>query len=403
MSTPAWFAAFITTAVIAAACATDSTIPLGDSTDGVVRGAAQAGDRGGQQAGDGIEERVGGGVLGGNVGSGLSAPAGGVLSPVVGLDVPVAWGFVAVSGGPDEGCGIRVGGGLQCWGEGPVPPPGEFVSVGVGAPSCGLGLDASLACWGLRPRSVMEEGVVWPPDGEVAALSSGDPLCALRPDGSLACSRAVWGEDDDPTPGGAFVAVSVGYDYVCGVRPSLALECWGSNLVQDLRGDVIAGYVDVGKARPPGGAFVAVSAGSGHACGIGVGGGVVCWGSNRHKQLVGIPEGRFAAVAASSESTCALGLDGAVVCWGGDSEEAERNAPGAGSWRSVQAAAGSAGCAPTGTSTAGGRTAGTGDIACGWRCRIRRSSRITARGPKRPTFLPTGACVCCPRRESMWR
>ena len=185
-----------------------------------------------------------------------------------------------------------------------------------------------MACWGPRPSANVEDGVVWPPDGEVAALSAGDPLCALRPDGSLACSRTVWGEDDEPTPGGAFVAVSVGYEYACGIRPRLALECWGSNLIEDLRGDVIAGYVDVGKARPPEGAFVAVSTGYGHACGIGVGGGVVCWGSNRHKQLVGIPEGRFVAVAVGYESACALRPDGSAVCWGGAGREVEESTPG---------------------------------------------------------------------------
>ena len=255
--------------------------------------------------------------------SGASAPA------VRGGDgeLPLT-GFVAASGGPGFGCGIRAGGHVQCWGSGPTPPAGEFSAVGVGGPSCGVRVDGSMACWGWRrARSEADEKLPWPPPGEFAALSSGDPMCGLRADGSLVCSVSTWGEDDDPTPDGAFVEVSVGTDYACGVRPSLSLECWGSNLAPLWSGGEIQGYADVGTARPPEGAFTAVAAGSRHACALDIAGEVVCWGSNWDSQLVGVPEGRFAAVIAGVESTCALRSDGSAVCWGGVRGEIEAATP----------------------------------------------------------------------------
>ena len=252
----------------------------------------------------------------------------GFVAPRVDVARPTE-GFVAVSGGPDSGCGIRTRGGLQCWGDGPVPLAGEFAAVGVGPRSCGLRVDGSMSCWGLRaPTMAIDEGVVWPPLGEFAALSAGGPVCGLRLDGSLACSIAAWGLPEFllspaeralrvPAPGGAFVAVSVNSFHGCGIRPSFALECWGNNLALDRRGHRIVSVVDAGAARPPAGEFVAVSAGREHTCAIAVDGALVCWGSNLDNQLAAIPEGAFAAVTAAAESTCALRSDGTAVCWGG--------------------------------------------------------------------------------------
>lgn len=242
---------------------------------------------------------------------------------------PPMTGFVAVSGSADAGCGVRASGHLQCWGSAATPPAGKFTDVGVGRRSCGLRSDGTVACWGAQPqRSDAAGDPPWPPPGEFAALSSGEPMCALRIDGSLACAVSTWGEDDEPTPGGAFVSVSVGDDFACGIRPSLSVECWGSDFAPVTSGgDVIYGHVDTGKTRPPEGAFTAVAAAFFHACALDTAGAVVCWGDNRGGQLVGIPEGRFAAVTAGLVTTRGLRVDGAVVCWGGAARGAEDVVP----------------------------------------------------------------------------
>lgn len=48
------------------------------------------------------------------------------------------------------------------------------------------------------------------------------------------------------------------------------IACWGRK-----------GY---GKATPPAGAFVSVSVGDFHVCGVKIDGTVACWGNNRHGQ-----------------------------------------------------------------------------------------------------------------------
>ena len=256
----------------------------------------------------------------------LGAPGIGV-NATAGQDLP-ATGSVAVSGSVGGGCGILAGGQVRCWGHGrsKSPPGGVFTAVSAaGSLSCGLRVGGSMECWGPRlPPGAFDEGVPWPPAGEFVALSGDGPMCALRRDGSLTCSILTWGEDDDQTPGGLFVAVSVASDFACGIRPDLTLECWGSNLASVGSGDVVSARVDVGKARPPEGAFVAVSAGWSHACGVRASGEIACWGSDLRGEMWDVPAGEFTAVTSSSHSSCGLRRSGELACWGA---EAPRNVP----------------------------------------------------------------------------
>lgn len=250
-----------------------------------------------------------------------AAPADSVQrTRAAGFELP-AEGFVSVSGGSSRGCGVRVGGSLQCWGDRGYGvtvrgvPAGEFTEVGIGgAASCGLRADASMTCWGLNRHRDLD--VQWPPEGDIAALSTGNAECALRPDRTLVCARTGWGEDDVATPGGEFEAVSVGYNYACGIRPDRTLECWGSNIHIRGHGEYASDYVDVGLARPPEGEFVAVYAGSGNACAIEASGGVRCWGSNDFNESSPVPPGEFVAVAVGAGTSCGLRANGDLACWG---------------------------------------------------------------------------------------
>ena len=90
----------------------------------------------------------------------------------------------------------------------------------------------------------------------------------------------------------------------------------------------LSGY---GRADPPAGVFVDVSAGRFRICGVGGDGALVCWG-----EAVGeIPEGRFTRVdivdygddPCSSDAPaadgygCAVRVDGSLACWGDDGVE----------------------------------------------------------------------------------
>ena len=86
-----------------------------------------------------------------------------------------------------------------------------------------------------------------------------------------------------------------------------------------------------GRADPPAGVFVDVSAGRSRTCGVRDDGALVCWG-----EAVGeIPEGRFTRVdtvdhgdapyssdaPAADGCGCAVRVDGSLACWGDDGVE----------------------------------------------------------------------------------
>ena len=63
----------------------------------------------------------------------------------------------------------------------------------------------------------------------------------------------------------AFVAMSAGNSHACGLCSDASITCWGDNRY--------------GQARPPGGSFTAISAGTVHSCGLRSDATVVCWGA----------------------------------------------------------------------------------------------------------------------------
>ena len=125
--------------------------------------------------------------------------------------------------------------------------------------------------------------------------------------------KCVWGWIRGiPAPPGPFVAIDAGGVFsasVCGVRAAGDVVCWNTTA----------------PVAPPVGEFVAVDSGGGFSCGVGVGGGVTCWGPPAAGWEV--PEGRFESVSAGEAHACGLRVGGAVACWGRD-RAGETNPPG---------------------------------------------------------------------------
>ena len=171
-----------------------------------------------------------------------------------------------------------------------------------------------------------------PAGGAFVAVSAGwQHSCAVRADGRVVC----WGRDEygqaSPTEG-KFVVVSAGWQHSCAVRASGDVECWGSD--------------EYGQASPPEGEFVDVSAGERHSCAVRrvinhlallraadagetvapgseyAGGGIECWGSDEYGQASPPPGGAFAAVSAGAAYSCAV--RSYVTCWGTDGYGASR-------------------------------------------------------------------------------
>ena len=332
MRIPAWFAAIAAGALVAAACATDSATPVGDSTgggNGGVRPAAGSADRGdggaeravdggeeldrdrGEQhaGGDGVEEPAGAGVLGRFVGSGLSAPAVEVSG------VSPNWGFVSLSA--DVGCAFRGDGSTACWLSRYRPELLELpesaagwiaIDGGAGSGYCGIRVDGTVQCWGGYVGVGMEGDPGLPyaefpfPGRRFTALSGGHEFaCAIDVDRSLACTLLYGYVIDDWVgfvPEGEFVSVSSG-SIACGVRVDGTLGC-----------------LDLGGFVVPEGEFVSVAVAYHEICAVRVGGQVMCFGEEDDDEQSSPPEGVFAAVAASSAFFCGLRVDGDVVCWG---------------------------------------------------------------------------------------
>jgi len=101
--------------------------------------------------------------------------------------------------------------------------------------------------------------------------------------------------------GGAFVAVSAGRSHSCGLRTNAEIACWGLDRF--------------GITGAPADEFTAVSAGGSHSCGLRINAAVACWGVNEHGET-DAPVGAYIAVAAGLNRSCALRRDHTTACWG---------------------------------------------------------------------------------------
>lgn len=226
--------------------------------------------------------------------------------------------FIDLALGIDRSCGLRRDGSVVCWGVSaesgaPAPAPeGAFASLAAGLPICGIRPDGEIACWGESrhgesrppPRKAklatagyelacaldpMGEVFCWGliapdvllPRGPFVALKAGDDFaCALRTDGALACFR-LWPPDggDVPRLTDRYAAFDVGKGFVCAVRGGDgSIECASSSA--RARPELV----------PPSGSFLSVALGAHHACGLGTGGSVACWGENPHGEI-DVPDG----------------------------------------------------------------------------------------------------------------
>ena len=108
----------------------------------------------------------------------------------------------------------------------------------------------------------------------------------------------------------------------CGLRADGSVECWGSNLLDQLR-------------VPESELFTQITAGDVHTCGLRADGTPVCWGNmsdfiepvdiseiTLEEQVLLFkapypPEGeRFAIIDAWGSHTCGLRANGSLICWG---------------------------------------------------------------------------------------
>ena len=104
---------------------------------------------------------------------------------------------------------------------------------------------------------------------------------------------------------GTYMALSSGYEHICGILQDGRVECSES----------AEGVFGPGRANPPVGRFISISAAKDNTCGVRGDGKLDCWGW--YPFLQNIPEfGNFVQVVSTGSIACALSLDGSVECWG---------------------------------------------------------------------------------------
>lgn len=177
-----------------------------------------------------------------------------------------------------------------------------FAEVSGGFTSCGITLLGAPYCWGDNQQGELGNG-----DSVVRAPQ----LTPVRVADSL-----------------SFASISTAILHTCGVTTAGDAYCWGLNAA----GQLGSGTPALNQFTPGlvagGHAFVTVSVGHEHTCGVTTSGSAYCWGRNNHGQLgVGDTLDRvtpvlvngsltFRVVRTGNEASCGVTVGGAAFCWG---------------------------------------------------------------------------------------
>lgn len=261
------------------------------------------------------------------------------------VDVAPATGpFIALAAGGGDVCALRPDGRIACWGGSlseSAPTDADFVSVDVGVNhACAVRADGSLSCW--RAIGTPTLGAV--PAGRFLSVAVGrSHACAVGSDGVVSCWGANGSGQATVPSGQRFTEVSVGNAHTCGLLGDGTVTCWGDNAasqrgaptghftrITSAEDHTCARAVD-GTAHCWGGAFgptgyqpshygyQKISVGNGLACGTVYEGDFGCAGDEDSPLM---PAARkYLDLAIGGAWACGLGLDGKPVCWGSDAPQ----------------------------------------------------------------------------------
>lgn len=130
----------------------------------------------------------------------------------------------------------------------------------------------------------------------------------------------------------AYMALTSGHDFNCGLTALGEAWCWGDNVSGQLGDGGTSTRLEPVKVTGSGAdplSFIALAAGYNHACGLNVTGDAYCWGDNTYGQLGDGASGTtrtapfkvtggitFTRIMAGKYRTCGLTASNALYCWG---------------------------------------------------------------------------------------
>ncbi len=289
------------------------------------------------------------------------------------LDVPTndddtAISFASLDSNVAHTCGIRADNGrVVCWGDdrygqssGQSPRPSgdlsydlsdkTFTQVAVAHDhTCGILKDGSEAgqikCWGYNQVNRITVPAAYTAMTFRAVSAGHNYTCGIldgqgqQTDGTLHCWGVSTAQDEiasrviaDIPSGATFDSISVGYEYVCGVKTDGKALCWGAGDTTDQAPAVVV------PESWQNATFSQVASGQVHACAVLDGQGeqtegqVVCWGAEfTHDPLSPLNDAhgrttppdykypvpdRTPLLTAGNWHNCALTADKDVACWG---------------------------------------------------------------------------------------
>ncbi len=312
--------------------------------------------------------------------------------------------YERVAVGTNHACALRADKTLWCWGlnssgqvgtgtsdvyfHRPVAAAAganwKHLALG-GAYSCAIGEDDQVRCWGLNTAGQLGDGTLQNKTSpSVAAGGTSDwatveggtsHTCGIRLDGTAHCwGRNVNGQvgdgtkdnnndgiaDLEPLPvpvagGGAWLTISAGVDYSCGIMADHTLWCWGLNTSRQLGDGTTTERVTPVQEKSLATNWATVDAGNAFTCATKQDKTRHCWGTNDRGQggdgtQASITEPKQVDSTTSwSElktgfdgSGCGLFDDGTLWCWGdGTVGQTAQAGPGALSLVPVQVGAAS--------------------------------------------------------------
>ncbi len=231
--------------------------------------------------------------------------------------------FQQVSAGGEQTCALDMDQAIHCWGadfDGSTQPPkGRYQQISAGwGFGCAVSTEGVPVCWGGAAADFPS-----PPQGEYRSIVAGYlHACGILVDGSVRC----WGQDADleNTPTEVVLTLLVlGEMHACGLETAGTVSCWGrrseaTDPPTDPSYEVRPSpNVEVGPkvTIPEDLAFVDITAGYRHLCGLTAEGAIYCWGHSAVGES-SPPPGRFIGVDAGLYHTCGVRSDSTITCWG---------------------------------------------------------------------------------------